>query len=324
MSVSIGVDIHAAAAFLTRGGLVAIPTETVYGLAADARNLEAVRKVFQVKGRPADHPVIVHLGEPRWAKHWAERIPEVFWTLAAEFWPGPLTMVVPRHPSVPTQITGGQNTIALRVPAHPLSLELLGKLGRSLVAPSANRFGHISPTSAQHVADELGDGVSYVLDGGPCEVGLESTILDLTSSPARILRPGQLTRERLERFLPISDEVSGSAVRVPGSLATHYAPACPTYLVDPAQLEQALGQGLGVLSYTPTVLGFAPLRQLNVPADPDGYARHLYASLRTLEANEPRAILIERVPEQAGWEAVSDRLARATQSWPEVWTPEPA
>jgi L-threonylcarbamoyladenylate synthase len=320
MDVRIGVDINEAAAALTRGKLVAIPTETVYGLAADARNADAVRKVFEVKGRPEHHPVIVHLAEARWAKHWAERIPEIFWTLAAEFWPGPLTMVVPRHPSVSNLITGSQRTIALRIPAHPLSLELLGKLGRSVVAPSANRFGHISPTSAQHVADDLGDGVSYVLDGGPCKVGLESTILDLTCSPARILRPGRLSREILERFLPLeTDPNAPTETRAPGMLAQHYAPSCPTFVADAKRLSQPLGDGLALLAYDASSVGFEPAHRNDLPSDPEGYGHGLYAALRALEDSKPRAIVIQQVPAGPEWVAVSDRLQRAARPWPDNW-----
>jgi L-threonylcarbamoyladenylate synthase len=313
MSAKIGTNIVEASDILRRGGLVAIPTETVYGLAADARNLEAVRKVFEVKQRPTNHPVIVHLAEARWAKHWAEQIPEIFWTLATKFWPGPLTMVVRRHPSVPDLITGGQTSVALRVPAHPLSLELLNKLGRSLVAPSANRFGRISPTSAEHVSTDLGADVGYVLDGGVCEVGLESTILDLTCSPARILRPGLLGREALARFIPLGD--GPSEVRAPGTLAQHYAPTCPAYRIDAAALGQDLGPKLALLSLSACELGFAPFRHLNLPQDPTEYGQALYASLRQLEQASPRAIIVQNVPETAEWEAVSDRIRRATQPW---------
>ena len=313
MSTKIGCDILAAADILRRGGLVAIPTETVYGLAADARNLDAVKKVYQVKQRPANHPVIVHLAEARWAKHWAESLSQDFWTLAAELWPGPLTMIVQRHPSVPDLITGGQTSIALRVPAHPLTLELLGKLGRSLVAPSANRFGRISPTSAEHVAADLDGDVGYVLDGGPCEVGLESTILDLTCSPARILRPGRVTRETLARFLPLGD--GPSEVRAPGTLAQHYAPTCPAYRIDAGELKRDLGDKLGLLSHSPAELGFSPLRHLSLPEDPLEYAHGLYSSLRLLEQASPRAIVIQNVPETSEWEAVADRIRRATQPW---------
>ncbi|MEJ5211921.1 MAG: L-threonylcarbamoyladenylate synthase, partial [Burkholderiales bacterium] len=173
-------DLDRAVALLRAGGVVAIPTETVYGLAADARNPQAVRRVFAIKGRPADHPLIVHIAAAESLPQWARDIPDAAWRLAGRFWPGPLTLILRRAPGVPDEVTGGQDTVGLRVPDHPLTLELLRRFGGGLAAPSANRFGHVSPTRPEHVAQELGEAVDLILDGGPCSVGVESTILDLS------------------------------------------------------------------------------------------------------------------------------------------------
>ena len=191
-------SIEQAADLLHRGKLVAIPTETVYGLGADASNPEAVAKIFQAKGRPADHPLIVHLAYASQMKDWAEEVPDSALRLASAFWPGPLTMILRKKASVPAVVTGGQETVALRVPDNPVALWLLRVFGGGIAAPSANRFGRISPTTAQHVAEELGDAVDCILDGGPCTVGVESTIIDLTDQQPTILRPGRITRSQLE------------------------------------------------------------------------------------------------------------------------------
>jgi len=195
------VQIEKAAALLRQGELVAFPTETVYGLGADASNPEAVAKIFAAKGRPADHPLIVHIPGVEHLDRWAREIPETAFASAKAFWPGPLTLILKRQPNVPDAVTGGQDTVGIRVPGHPLALELLKAFDGGVAAPSANRFGHVSPTTAQHVHDELGSAVAMVLDGGPCRVGIESTIVNLTGPQSRILRPGMISAADLGRVL---------------------------------------------------------------------------------------------------------------------------
>lgn len=302
---------------LRAGEVVAIPTETVYGLAADATQEGAIGKVFATKGRPSDHPLIVHLGSADWASHWGD-CPAELEALADRFWPGPLTLVVPRRPAVSPLITGGQDSVALRVPRHPLTLELLRQLGRPLVAPSANLFGHTSPTSAQHVLDEF-QGAVPVLDGGPCQVGLESTILDLTHRPFRILRPGQLGQQELEEVLGPLDaaasrprdasrprEASRPRPRVPGALDRHYAPQTPAYLGRPPGEASFGWLGLNSKPVPPEASGFVLL-----PDDPEGYARGLYGALRQLDRQGWGVLAIDPPPRLPGWEAIWDRLARA-------------
>ena len=197
MSMPASPTIDEAVAILRQGGLVAIPTETVYGLAADARNPQAIQRIFALKGRPADHPLIVHIADAKQLPDWAIDIPDLAYRLADAFWPGPLTLILNKHPDVPDAVTGGQDSIGLRCPANDLSLELLRAFGSGLAAPSANRFGRISPTAAGHVRDEFGDKAPLILDGGICAVGIESTIVDLSRSPARIQREGHIRREQL-------------------------------------------------------------------------------------------------------------------------------
>lgn len=289
-----------AAELLRSGSLVAIPTETVYGLAADATQEAAVAAVFALKGRPADHPLIVHLGAADWAAHWG-LLPPHFNELATRFWPGPLTLVVPRLARVSPLITGGQDSVALRVPRHPLTLEMLRCLGEPVVAPSANRFGHTSPTRAEHVQAEFPD--LPVLDGGPCPVGLESSILDLTGPQPRLLRPGQVSREELEEVVgPLAGSLNG-APRVPGALDRHYAPRTPTRWLGSELPEGRWGW-----------LGFAPCganAEVIMPPTAPEYAARLYAALRELDQAGVELILVERPPDGPEWEAVHDRLRRA-------------
>ncbi|HEX7022744.1 MAG TPA: L-threonylcarbamoyladenylate synthase, partial [Trueperaceae bacterium] len=244
-------DIHAAADILRAGGLVAFPTETVYGLGADAANPEALAKVFAVKGRPTDHPLIVHLASPEQLDEWAEPVPELALRLVDAFWPGPLTLILRRAPGVLDAVTGGQDTVGLRVPRHPVARELLRAFGGGVAAPSANRFGRISPTTAAHVRADLGERVDAILDGGPSEVGLESTILDLSSREPRILRPGGITAGQLAKVLGQAPAVGGvGAPRVSGSLASHYAPRTPSVVVRDAAAyaRHHPGRRLGVLA----------------------------------------------------------------------------
>ncbi|MBT9584560.1 threonylcarbamoyl-AMP synthase [bacterium] len=299
------MDVAEAVERLGKGQPVAIPTETVYGLAADASQPAAVARVFELKGRPADHPLIVHLGDASWATSWGH-LPPPFDSLAQRFWPGPLTLVVPRLDWVDPLITGGQSTVALRVPRHPLALQVLQRLGRGLVAPSANRFGHTSPTTAQHVRDEFGEEVA-VLDGGPCLVGVESTILDLSGPRPRILRPGQLSRADLEAVVGELDQLVGEVPRVPGSLDRHYAPRTFTRLGGG---EQPPPGRWGWLGFSPR----GASHEVIVPANATDYAQRLYSALRELDRAGLEIILVEPPPQTPEWEAVWDRLRRATRS----------
>lgn len=316
------------------GELVAFPTETVYGLGADAANPEAVAKIFAAKGRPADHPLIVHLPGAAHLDRWARDIPAVAWELAEAFWPGPLTLILKRAPEVPYAVTGGQETVGVRVPAHPVALNLLRAYAQAgggrnglcgIAAPSANRFGRISPTDAAHVHEELGDAVALVLDGGPCTVGIESTIIDLSRDdgfPPRLLRPGHITPEQIEDVIGVLPELpeaqqKGNAPRVSGSLDAHYAPLTAMRVVPTAQLADVLlelknkGKCFGLLAHTrlPGLVPKHALRQL--PDEPEGYARGLYAALRELDQAGNDFIVVEDIPNHAGWVAVADRLRRA-------------
>jgi L-threonylcarbamoyladenylate synthase len=311
--------IAAAAEDLRAGRLVAFPTETVYGLGARARDPRAVGAVFRAKGRPADHPLIVHVASQDELDAWADPLPETARRLARTHWPGPLTLVVRRAPDVPDVVTGGQSTVAVRAPAHPVANALLRALGEGVAAPSANRFGRISPTTADHVATEFPDLELTILDGGPCDVGLESTILDLSGGRARLLRPGAVSVAELERTLggPVAvaakREEAEEAPRVPGRLASHYAPTAPLRLADDCELASAVdaAPGLALLlrrAQRPAAHR-GPWRRL--PEDPAGYGRGLYAALRALDAEAPPALVVERPPDTAPWSAVRDRLARA-------------
>lgn len=312
-------EISRAAAALRAGELVAFPTETVYGLGADASNPAAVARVFAAKGRPADHPLIVHLPDASQLSRWAVEIPESAYRLAAAFWPGPLTLILKRHPAVIDAITGGQDTVGLRVPRHPLAQQLLNEFGGGVAAPSANRFGHVSPTSASHVRDEFGAAVSIVLDGGSCEVGIESTILDLSSGTPRILRPGMLDAAALGAILeqkPTFD-ATPQAPRVSGSLESHYAPTTPLRLVPDADLDsairQALEKGMRLIVYASRApAGVHPnLFWKSASSDSTRYAHDLYASLREFDALQRDLILALAPPADEAWRAVNDRLRRA-------------
>ena len=311
-------DIAFAANVLRSGGLVAFPTETVYGLGADAANERAVMTVFSTKGRPADHPLIVHLATAAEMTRWARDIPDVAWRIAERFWPGPLTLILRRAPGVSDAVTGGQDTIGLRVPAHPVALALLKAFGGGIAAPSANRFGCISPTSAAHVLAEFGHSLPCVIDGGRCEIGLESTILDLSGGSPRVLRPGAITPAALNQILNTELATSTDNVpRVPGSLASHYAPETPLRLLPRAELTAAAlallqrGQTVTVVSSQPAEIHQSACHWLMMPDNAAQYGQSLYALLRDIDKSACDYILIELPPAQMQWEAVSDRLTRA-------------
>ncbi|MCX7897413.1 MAG: L-threonylcarbamoyladenylate synthase [Rhodocyclaceae bacterium] len=317
-------EILRAAALLRAGELVAFPTETVYGLGADARNPQAVAKIFAVKGRPADHPLIVHLRGAEQLAYWARDIPAEASLLAEKFWPGPLTLILKRTASVPDIVTGGQDTVGLRVPNHPVALALLAAFGDGIAAPSANKFGRISPTTAQHVREDLGDAVPLVLDGGPCAVGIESTILDLTTRRAVILRPGMITAFELGRVLgrnPLfaDDPLAPEEVRrrrASGRLVAHYAPRTPLVLTPddslPIVLRNALArqERVAVLARHPAPADWPHIVWRVAPDDPAGFAHELYAHLRALDALGCRRIYVQK-PIGPAWRAVLDRLERA-------------
>jgi L-threonylcarbamoyladenylate synthase len=306
-------DLSTAVNLLRAGELVALPFETVYGLAADATNPDALRALFRAKGRPSDHPLIVHLAAASELPDWAAEVPEAAWRLAAAFWPGPLTLVLPAARTVSPLLTGGQPTVALRVPAHPVPQAVLRQLGRGLAAPSANPFGQISPTTAAHVRQHLAGKIAAVVDGGACPVGIESTIVDLSSEHPRILRPGAITTEMIGRHVFLAGPVAAAAPRVPGALATHYAPRTPCYRI-PAGLTEAPfpRQRTGLLAQRPAnwpVTRFWPM-----PSQPEDYARALYAALHEADASGCEILLIALPPDEPDWAAIHDRLQRASRS----------
>ncbi|ATE60566.1 MULTISPECIES: L-threonylcarbamoyladenylate synthase [Thauera] len=330
------VAIQRATGLLRAGELVGMPTETVYGLAADALNPEAVRRIFAAKGRPADHPVIVHLPGADHLPRWAASIPRDALALANAFWPGPLTLILKRAPGVPDEVTGGQDTVGVRVPAHSVALALLQVFGSGIAAPSANRFGRISPTTAAHVQEELGGQVAMILDGGACPLGIESTIVDFSRDVPEILRPGAVTADDIARIIGRRPRVRGEAAqgvpshevtastadasgtpRVSGALAAHYAPRTPLRLIDPALLAAeaaglaAAGSRVAVLAIAVDDPGDARLTWLGASAQPSEYAHDLYASLRALDALGADFILVETPPPAPAWTAVADRLGRA-------------
>lgn len=308
-----------AAELLRAGQLVAFPTETVYGLGADAANPQAVARIFAAKGRPDDHPLIVHIANAAQIGDWAAETPAAAMRLAQAFWPGPLTMILNKKAEVPLAVTGGQQTVALRVPANPVARQLLEAFGGGVAAPSANRFGHISPTQASHVAEELGDKVACILDGGPCSVGVESTIIDLTDDQPAILRPGRITRSQLKAVLQTEIRLSPqSKIRAPGMLAVHYAPNTMSLLCPPGTLNAMIdefcskGKQIGILVYSPAAAQ-APCRHLiRLPEHAEHYESELYSSLRELDKLHLDTILIEQPPSDEAWAAVNDRLSKAT------------
>ncbi|MFN8158756.1 MAG: L-threonylcarbamoyladenylate synthase [Candidatus Nanopelagicales bacterium] len=311
-------DVHRAVALLRAGGLVALPTETVYGLGADAEDAAAVARVYAAKGRPHDHPLIVHLGDAAQVDDgWAREIPSWARLLAAACWPGPLTLVLRRGARAGDHVTGAQDTVGLRVPSHPVARALLVEFGGGVAAPSANRFGRVSPTDAEHVVDELGDVLDpardCVLEGGPSEVGVESTIVDCTGEAPRLLRPGAIGVEEIEAVTGLEVAEPDAAVRAPGTLAAHYAPTARLVLVDASEVAEASRAAeppLGLLApdVVPTPEG---VLRLAAPEDSAAYARALYRALRAADDAGLATVVAVAPTDGPLAPAVLDRLRRA-------------
>ena len=296
-----GSDIDRAVEVLRQGSLIGLPTETVYGLAADANRAEAVRKIFRVKGRPSDHPLIVHVDSLATARGWSAHWTESAELLASTYWPGPLTIIVKKAEQVIPEVTGGLDTVALRVPGHEMTLELLRRFGGGVAAPSANKFGKVSPTTARHVLDDLGEEVDYVLDGGPSRIGLESTIVDCSGASSMVLRPGFVSAESIRQTVGLSGQEAGS-VRAPGMLPAHYAPDCEVTLVgSPMQAQELLGQADDGRK----------IRILDASVDGERFATEMYALLRNCDQDRiDQVIVVQPQPIGIGL-AIRDRLAKA-------------
>lgn len=306
-------EVARAARLLREGRLVAFPTETVYGLGADASSATAVARLYAAKRRPIDHPVIVHFADAQSAFAWAREVPEAARKLAARFWPGPLTLILKRARQVGDFVTGGQDTVGLRVPSHPVAQALLRDFGGAIAAPSANRFGEVSATTAAHVREDLAKEADLVLEGGPSDIGIESTIVDLSGGKAVLLRPGHIGAADLEAAL--GEKLVAKAADAPrhsGGLERHYAPRTPAQLVQPHELDAEIGKWRDRVA----VLAFSRPDErvdywLRMPKDPAAYAQKLYAALRELDSAGCERILIEAPPQDDSWAAVRDRLRRA-------------
>jgi L-threonylcarbamoyladenylate synthase len=311
-----------AAHFLKEGKLVAFPTETVYGLGADAHNTKAIRQIFEVKRRPSHHPLIVHVADIAQIEQWATDIPASAIDLLQHFSDAPLALILKRQPHVSDYVTGNQNTIALRIPHHPIALALLQTFNSGIAAPSANRFCRISPTQAHHVQEELGEDVDLILDGGPCDIGVESTILDLSCSQPTLLRFGHVTRsaiaQKLGTEVQLPPSLQAITTRTAGMMAVHYAPLTPAICYEANVLLQqlhkriALGQKIGLLTCGMTLSPTKVHHLIELPAEPLLYAKQLYASLRALDHMAFDLILVEKPPQTEAWQAINDRLSKAS------------
>lgn len=315
--------LHEAAELLRAGGLVAFPTETVYGLGANALDARAVRRIYEAKGRPAVNPLIVHVASVAMARELASEWPDLAEKLARVFWPGPLTLVVRRTEALPREVTGGGTTVGLRMPSHPVALALIEAAGIPVAAPSANRSNQVSPTTAQHVERGLGDRVDLIVDGGATTVGIESTVVDVTGPQPRVLRPGMLSAEEISRAAGVPVEVATrdapDATRSPGMLGKHYAPGGRVIVYAAADIDSAAAQArdaiergdrVGALVFTS--LNVAGVLEHAMATDAREYARHLYATLHTLDLAGCGLILVEQPPPTPEWRGVLDRLHRAT------------
>lgn len=320
-----GSDILRAAALLRDGRLVAFPTETVYGLGANATSEAAVQRIFAAKGRPATNPLIVHVADVQTASRYTTNWSAAAQQLATAFWPGPLTLVLPKTPDIPDTVTAGRATVGLRAPNHLIALELLQAFNGPIAAPSANRSNQVSPTTAEHVRDELGTAVDLILDGGPCVVGIESTVLDLSGDVPRIFRPGAITREQIESILGRPVEMIGRvlpdslAASSPGQHAVHYAPRTRAYRFERSQratipVEPSTNALITIGTSTSPVK--TKPHVVEMPGDPIAYARYLYEILREMDSLNLATLYIEMPPDTPEWAAVRDRLLRATSPLP--------
>jgi L-threonylcarbamoyladenylate synthase len=305
--------IEKAAAILRAGGLVAFPTETVYGLGADATSADAVARIFAAKGRPPTNPVIVHVVDAGVAQRYVTHWPDTAQQLASRFWPGPLTLVLPKASNIPPIVTAGRDTVGLRAPAHSVALALLRAFDGPIAAPSANQSNHLSPTTAQHVRDEFGSSVDLILDGGSCQVGIESTVLDLSLPIPRILRPGSVTREQIESVVgPVEMNSNITSVALPasspGQHPVHYAPRTKSFRFLPSERDRVPASS--------GIIGFTETAKVRMPSDPALYAQRMYQVLRELDAMGLPAIYVEMPPDEPKWTAVRDRLIRATTPMP--------
>lgn len=318
-------DILHAANLLKAGKLIALPTETVYGLAADACNPLAIQKIYKIKNRPITNPLIIHLSDISAIEDFAINVPKIAYQLAEQFWPGPLTLVLPKHPNVLDSVTGGQASVALRIPSHPYALALLEAFGGGVAAPSANRSGCLSPSRPEHVKASLGLDVDYILDGGPCQVGIESTILSLLNPEPIILREGHYSADVLAKALDLPHIKTISAVTntpsIPGSSLKHYAPKTALYVLEPKEFLEALNQCISN-GRSCCVLSFIASKQkyyddfvsewIALENEPETYARNLYAALHQLDHYNAECILVEAPPSTTEWSAINDRLKRAS------------
>ena len=318
--------IATAAELLRSGGTVAFPTETVYGLGADISIPSAVAQIFKIKQRPTDHPLIVHFSDTSQLQHWAQEIPDSAWKLAEHFWPGPLTLILRRSNRIPTSVTGGQDTVGLRIPNHPVALDLLKTLGTNtaIAAPSANRFGRISPTTAAHVHNTLGKTVDMILDGGACNIGLESTIVSFNNDTPTILRPGGIPLDALAKVLNgqiILANKNNATERTPGTHASHYAPTTPLETHPPEHIHQRAleltAQGLRTVIITRLErMSNQPTNEniviFSMPHEPTAYGKELYAALHQFDHKEFDRLLIETPPNNTNWLTINDRLQRAS------------
>lgn len=320
-------DIAAAAAVLRDGGLLGIPTETVYGLGADGLNPEAVRRIFEAKGRPQDNPLILHIPEASWLERYCHDVPEAAYTLAESFWPGPLTMILPRREIVPDEVTCGLDTVGMRCPSHPVTLEIIRRAGVPVAAPSGNRSGRPSPTCAAHMLEDMDGRIEAIVDGGPCGVGVESTIIDLTVTPPRLLRPGGLPLEALREVLgevtvdkavlaPLS---AGEKPRAPGMKYRHYAPKAPvTVVTGPGEetaryIRERMGEHTGVICFSEFAGAFpgCVVESIGPASDREEQARRVFDALRSFDGTAVTAIYAQ-CPGDAGLGlAVANRLKKA-------------
>jgi L-threonylcarbamoyladenylate synthase len=327
-------QIEKAAALLDAGELVAFPTETVYGLGADAESPEAIARIYAAKGRPSNHPVIVHLAPGSDPGYWVRELPEDAHKLIDTFWPGPLTLILKRAPHIPAAVSGGQDSVGIRCPSHPVAQALLRAFSTKrdghggVAGPSANRFGHVSPTTAQHVRDEFGASV-HVLDGGASKVGIESTILDLSRGFPALLRPGHVSAQEIADVLGtaprLPDGSDATAPRASGTLKAHYAPRTPLALlpfdaIEPLLAAHARGAGkkLALVARASSASDWAQAANVHfiaAPEDPQTYARELYGLLRALDRADVERILVEKLPDASEWSAVNDRLGRAAAAF---------